>query len=154
MRTWRLCQARFADSAFDGSGAQRYGGRWHWPGTPVVYTASSLSLAALEALVHFDQDLTPAHFVAFDVGIPSRLRLRRITPAQLPPDWRAAPPADATRDIGTHWIRSCGTVGLIVPSALVPHEHNVLLNPRHPDFAHIRIGTPEPFAFDPRLLRE
>jgi RES domain-containing protein len=38
-----------------------------------------------------------------------------------------------------------------VPSSIVPHELNYLLNPLHPHFKRIRIGRPEPFSFDPRL---
>jgi RES domain-containing protein len=38
-----------------------------------------------------------------------------------------------------------------VPSVVVPTENNYLLNPNHPDFAGMRIGTPMPFPFDERL---
>ena len=51
---WRIVRARFADSAFDGEGARRYGGRWNSRGTRMVYTAGSQALAALEMLVHLD----------------------------------------------------------------------------------------------------
>jgi RES domain-containing protein len=40
-----------------------------------------------------------------------------------------------------------------VPSTLVPGESNYLLNPRHRDFAKLRIGAMIPFQFDPRLAR-
>ncbi|HZU85651.1 MAG TPA: hypothetical protein VE987_22145 [Polyangiaceae bacterium] len=32
-------------------------------------------------------------------------------------------------------------------------ESNVLVNPRHPDFARIALRGPEPFELDPRLAR-
>jgi RES domain-containing protein len=41
----------------------------------------------------------------------------------------------------------------VVPSAVIPNEPNYLLNPTHPEFQRIKIGSPQPFAFDPRLLR-
>lgn len=41
---------------------------------------------------------------------------------------------------------------LAVPSVIIPGELNYLLNPAHPEFAEIRMGAPEPFAFDPRLV--
>lgn len=153
MRTWRLCQERFAAAAFSGEGAQRYSGRWHWPGTPLIYTATSLALAALEVMVHFDHDLIPSTFVAFAVEIPAALRLQQLTPKLLPSNWRDMPAPEETKDLGSKWLKAGKTVGLIVPSRLVPQEHNVLLNPRHPDFLRLRIGAPEPFAFDPRLRR-
>jgi RES domain-containing protein len=40
-----------------------------------------------------------------------------------------------------------------VPSAVVPLEVNYLLNPAHRDFRRIRVATPQPFAFDPRLRK-
>jgi RES domain-containing protein len=153
MRVWRLCQERFASAAFTGDGARLYGGRWHRAGMPAIYTSSTLSLAALDVLVHFDHELAPARFVAFPVSIPTAVRLQRLSAKQLPRNWRALPAPDETQDLGSKWLKSRKSVGLIVPSALVPQERNVLLDPTHPDFARLRIGTPEPFSFDPRLVR-
>ena len=45
------------------------------------------------------------------------------------------------------------TVVLVVPSVLIPGESNYLINPGHPNFGKLRIGAPEPFEFDPRLLK-
>lgn len=153
MRVWRLCQERFAPAAFSGEGSRLYGGRWHQAGLPVIYTASSLSLAALEVLVHFDHDLIPAAFTAFAVEIPNTVRLQRLAPRKLPADWRVLPATEATRDIGARWFRAQKSVALIVPSALIPQEDNILLNPRHPDFAKVRMAPGVPFTFDPRLWR-
>jgi RES domain-containing protein len=56
------------------------------------------------------------------------------------------------RDIGTRWAETGETVVLQLPSAVVPEEHNFLVNPRHPDFRRLTIGAAEPFEFDERLL--
>ena len=40
---------------------------------------------------------------------------------------------------------------LEVPSAVVEHDSNYLLNPAHPDFSWIFVGDPKSFAFDERL---
>ena len=42
----RLVLSKYAESAFDGQGARLFGGRWNSKGTPMVYAASSLALAA------------------------------------------------------------------------------------------------------------
>ena len=42
---------------------------------------------------------------------------------------------------------------LRVPSTLTQSEFNFLLNPSHPEFSKIRIGSPRPYKFDPRLLK-
>jgi RES domain-containing protein len=55
--------------------------------------------------------------------------------------------------LGDRWLTDAPSAALRVPSALVPAEWNYLLNPRHPDFARIRIGTPEAVPVDPRLMR-
>jgi RES domain-containing protein len=58
-----LIQAEYAAHAFDGEGARLYGGRWNSPGRPVVYTAGSLALAALEVLVHLKSRLTLSRYM-------------------------------------------------------------------------------------------
>lgn len=40
---------------------------------------------------------------------------------------------------------------LRVPSVVVPEQANYLLNPAHPDFGRIRIGTATALVIDPRL---
>ncbi|MCK7472098.1 MAG: RES family NAD+ phosphorylase [Desulfomicrobium escambiense] len=54
---------------------------------------------------------------------------------------------------GRDWLAAGETAILSVPSAVMPRERNRLLNPLHPDFAHVRIGQPQSLATDVRLLR-
>jgi RES domain-containing protein len=49
-------------------------------------------------------------------------------------------------------VRRGAALALRVPSAVIPAETNVLLNPRHPDMARVRVVSIETFAFDRRLL--
>ena len=151
MRVWRLCKK--AHAAFDGEGARLAGGRWNRRGTAVVYASETLSLAALELLAHVDPALAPEDLVAIPAEIPDSVALTRIDPSDLPRSWRRAPAPESLARVGTDWVTAGTTAVLCVPSALVPRERNVLLNPRHADFAKIRIGAAEPFSFDPRLMR-
>ena len=50
--------------------------------------------------------------------------------------------------ICARWGWSCLMTWAFV---VVPVESNVLLNPRHPDMARVRIGSNEAFRFDSRL---
>jgi RES domain-containing protein len=149
MRVWRICKR--AHAAFDGEGARRAGGRWNPRGVAVVYASETLSLAALELLVHADPALLPEDLVAIEAEIPETVRVRRIEPEQLPRGWRRHPPPEALARIGAEWAAKLETAVLSVPSALVPRESNVLLNPAHAEFPRIRIRKPEPFALDARL---
>jgi RES domain-containing protein len=152
MRVWRICKAEHAAAAFTGEGALLYPGRWHHAGTPVVYCSESRALAALEQLVHLHRNRLPPHFVCFPVEIPDDLEISVVRVQDLPPDWRAHPRPTELRDIGTHWAETGATVVLQVPSAIVPGERNLLLNPRHSDFRRLVLGDSEPFELDERLV--
>jgi RES domain-containing protein len=151
VKVWRICKRRHA--AFDGEGARIAGGRWNRRGTAVVYVSETLSLAALELLVHCDPALLPDDLVSVRAEIPDGLAITRVEVEGLPRGWRRSPPPDALAAIGTDWARGASSAALSVPSALVPGERNLLLNPAHPDFRRIRVGKPEPFSLDSRLAR-
>jgi RES domain-containing protein len=150
LTVWRLVTARFAQTAFSGEGAKRYGGRWNRKGVPMVYTSGSRSLAMLELLVQ-DNSLR-AHYVAIPATIPPRVVIERVSPDDLPPDWRDPAARGQLQAIGTTWVRERRSAVLAVPSAVIPAEPNYLLNPFHPAFARIRIGEPEELATDLRLI--
>jgi RES domain-containing protein len=153
MQVWRLCRAQFAATAFDGEGARLYGGRWNHKGQPLVYCSATLSLAALEVLAHHRVPIPPHDFVAIPADIPAKLKLETLRAADLPADWRAEPAPARLQEIGANWLRSLSAPLLAVPSVIVPLEFNYLINPRHPDFARLRLGTPQAFPFDPRFWR-
>ena len=76
----------------------------------------------------------------------------RLPVKDLPPNWRAWPPAPVTRAIGGECATARRSLILAVPSAIIPEEVNFLLNPAHPDFRRVKIPKPVPFHFDPRLV--
>ena len=149
MLVWRI--AKRSRLTFDGEGARLYGGRWNHPGVAVVYTAESLSLAVLEFFVHLSPRDAP-DLVAVSADIPDPVRIERLDQRALPRDWRTTPAPVTLADLGTAWARKGTTAVLAVPSAIVPRERNYLLNPAHPDFVRVRVGRPEPFTLEPRML--
>ena len=148
---WRIVKQKYAATAFTGEGAARSGGRWNSHGTWVVYASGSKSLAALETLVHLNPPVQFA-YVSFRLDFPDSL-LETFPLEQLPADWTGHPPPPAAQFIGDSWVRSGSSPVLALPSVIIPGETNFLLNPRHPAFSRLRIGPPEPFAFDHRLLK-
>lgn len=150
--TWRITKRKHARNAFTGEGAREFGGRWNNPGTAIVYTAQSQSLAALEMLVHLDSSELLEKYVLIGVEFDQSL-VRPLEPSALPRHWRSDPPPPEVRLIGDDWILAGSSAVLQVPSALVPGENNFLLNPEHRDFATLRLGKPLAFRFDLRLAK-
>jgi RES domain-containing protein len=67
--------------------------------------------------------------------------------------WDATPPGKVSIDFGTVWLASLRSPLLIVPSAIVPDEHNVLINPRHPGSAGVTAAKIRKWLYDPRLTK-
>lgn len=150
MRAFRLVKAALAPAALDGEGARRFGGRWNSPGRPMVYAASSLSLAALEILVHLQDAALLRRAYAFLVLECVDGLAQRLDPGLLPPDWQR-PEHPALKEIGDRWLDARSSAALEVPSAIVPLEWNVLFNPLHPDWSRVSASAARAFSFDPRL---
>ena len=154
MRTaWRLCSARYQKSAFNGEGSYRYGGRWNYAGTRVVYTAESKSLASLELLVGLDRNEVPPDMVCFRVDIPDSVSLEETPLADFPVNWSDNPGSDQLKELGSAWAQSRRSLVLVVPSPVTPGEVNLLLNPEHKEFSQLGIGEPEAFRHDGRLFK-
>ena len=152
MLVWRI--TRSAHQAFDGEGAGLNGGRWNSEGRAVVYTSSTLSLAALELLVHVEPLLAPSDLVATEFDVPDAHGVGvQVTPDVFPhDDWRQYPAPEWQAELGDMWIEDGTFLWLAVPSAVVPHEFNILLNPRHASMGAVRAISMHPFSFDKRLL--
>jgi RES domain-containing protein len=101
--------------------------------------------------------IEPAHFarnfVLIAADLPGDLSTDVVDPDDLPDDWRTRYEDEALQQIGADWLDRVESVALIAPSAVVPTERNIILNPDHPDFGAIEIHDPEPYRFDPRLMR-
>lgn len=151
VHTFRLVKAKHSATAFSGEGARLVGGRWNLPGTSLVYTSETLSLAALETFVHLQPVDKRIRYVWFRVTIPANVSIDKLT--TLPKSWHDSPPGEATQSAGTRWAKQATAAVLRVPSILVPGEHNLLLNPQHPQFKRLKISKPEPFEFDGRLWK-
>ena len=153
MIAWRLARAIDRPAAFSGAGAFQYGARWNSPGRYAVCASVNLSTAALEILAHAATPRAiPRDELAIRVVIPDDMAIERVEIPQLPRDWQE-PSHPACQALGDAWIKRNRSAVLDVPSAVVPQDRNVVLNPRHPDFARIDTSDPgSPFRWDPRLI--
>jgi RES domain-containing protein len=148
---WRIAKRAQARQAFSGEGARIAGGRWNLPGDPVVYVSSTLALAAMETFIHLGEEGLSIAFDYFRIEIPGSVTITRCD--KPPRSWRAEPPGESSMRCGSAWLREGRSAVLDVPSAIVPVERNLLLNPRHPHSAQLVISRPKPFAFDPRMWK-
>lgn len=153
MLAWRILKAKHAVDPLSGEGARLHGGRWNHKGIRLVYCASSLSLAALEVLVNVDHADAPGDLVKVCVEIPDALPARRLTSTDLPAGWNDPSGSVVLKDLGGQWIADASEAVLIVPSAVIPEERAILINPAHPDTAKIQVISSLPFAFDARLKK-
>jgi len=149
-RAWRIVREEHGSAAFDGEGAWRFGGRWNSRGTRMIYTSGTLSLAALETLVHLNPPVA-FKYVAIPVEFDEAL-VETFATSDLPADWNEEPPPPSTAEIGDRWVNESRSPVLELPSVIIPAEPNYLLNPAHSEFKRIRIGKPVRFSFDPRLI--
>jgi RES domain-containing protein len=149
---WRMLKTKHLVHAFDGEGARRFGGRWNSVGIPICYCAAHVSLAALEILAHLQATGPLTSYSVLPVTFAPDL-VERISVTELPADWAASPAPTELRRVGDGWANAQRSAVLEVPSVIVPQESIYLVNPQHPDFSKIRLGKPEAFALDPRLLK-
>lgn len=153
---WRVADRAYTEppfNPFDGEGARLHGGRWNTAGVPVVYAAGACSLALLEVLVHVPDLVVLQGYCVYRVEVPDSL-IADVPFEALPENWNQPGLVPDLRKLGDEWARSRASVALRVPSAIVPVEHNFVLNPRHPDFGLLEVGPREPLPVDPRLLKK
>ena len=147
MKLWRI--SNYDD--LKGSGGLIAPGRWHNRGIPVVYLAESPALAMLEILVNFELELDeiPSNYQLLDIESGETTCISTLSDKSLPVDW--ASNVDLTRAIGDEWLSSLKSPLLRVPSAIVPHSYNYLLNPRHEAASQVKIIRAQLHPFDRRL---
>ncbi len=151
MRLWRIARAKFQQ--LDGEGARLNGGRWNSEGRALVYASTSAPLAVLELLVHVDVEDLPDDLVITKIDVPEDVQVTGVSPDELPDGWNSTPDHPACVGLGDEWLAASATLLLRVPSAVMPAETNVLINPEHSDVERVNIVVRHPFSFDPRLLR-
>ena len=154
---WRIATDTPSYEADDlsGAGAKTTGGRWNEKNVPVVYTSESRALACLETVVHLNAGGLPLNRYLVEVTIPEDVwsEARREDAISLAVGWDAEPAGRVSIGFGTNWLRSGGSALLVVPSAIVPEEFNVLINPQNLASAGITANKVRKWLYDSRLVR-
>ncbi len=150
MIVYRIGKWKYLDD-LSGTGARLYGGRWNQVGTEMLYTSTHLSLAVLELLANNIRRLVDDTYGYISLEIPDDCKVEAISPSDLQADWRAAQYSDQTTQIGSQWASSKTSLALMVPSAVLHQENNVLINSNHEDFSLITVKNKGRLELDRRV---
>jgi RES domain-containing protein len=148
MILYRITRCNYAD--LSGTGSRLYGGRWNSDGRLMVYLASSRSLAMLESLAHLSVTNIPFEYCMMIIEAPDNFI--EVGLQSLPEGWNEFPEPNSIKHFGNDFLQENKHLLLKVPSAIIPEEHNYLMNPLHPQAAKVKIISSLPFRFDPRLV--
>jgi RES domain-containing protein len=151
MIVFRLSKSKYTKD-LSGKGAEMSGGRWNSKGVALVYTSESRALCTTEIAVHTPLGNIPLDYHLVAIEIPNEVKIKVLTVADLPDDWKSLPHSHSTQKIGDEFISVEKQLVLKVPSVVVQGEFNYLINPSHKDFKKIKIKSIEPFNFDERLF--
>lgn len=158
MEVYRITTKKWADTLQ----ASGYMARWNSNGVFVIYTACSKSLACLENLVHRNFQRKNELFKVVTIHIPDNITGQEITLNEIEKstskekiDWKlpGIKPYRKCGLFGDKWALANSSLYLKTPSAIIPDEYNILINPNHPHFSKVKILSVEDFYIDRRLLR-
>ena len=84
--------------------------------------------------------------------MPDDLYVASLSKSNLPDGWNGLSNYTITQSLGAKWLSSRDSCVLKVPSSIVIHEYNYILNVHHADFDRLKIVGVEDYLYDPRLL--
>jgi RES domain-containing protein len=150
MLVYRLNQEKYKDD-ISGYGAFLNGGRWNEKEQYLLYTATSRSLALLEALVHLKQSSNIIKWYILTIEMPDLPTISSVIKFEkLPKDW--AVNESVTKYIGSKFILDKQLLFMEVPSIIIPEENNVIINPKHQYFNKVKIKQNKLLRLDKRLV--
>ncbi|MDR6807987.1 RES domain-containing protein [Dyadobacter sp. BE34] len=150
MIAYRLAARAYIDD-LSGSGAKLFGGRWNPVGCPCIYASQNLSLALLEKYVHAEFRESMERLALLRIDIPDDDKLVfHVDDRQLKKNW--ANDISYSQWIGEQILTDPEIIAFTTPSAIVPSERNVILNPLAKKFGVIQFLPAVDFSADLRLL--
>ncbi len=147
---WRIARRPYALDRL-GMGARQAGGRWNQVGTSVIYAGCSIAITALERL-HL-AGVVPPDLVLVRVELPDHYSAEQPKLSNLPRGWDLVPAGPDSMAFGTKWAQENRSLVLYVPSAVLREESIAVLNPRHSEFAAVKMTIERAFSYDPRMYR-
>lgn len=153
MEVFRISRDKYAG----GLVASGKASRWSKDNQFVIYTSASRSLATLENVVHLNSIHPTFTYRTMVISLSDeQLLFKEIVEHELPVGWRSAKSYAACQDIGSEWYVKSESLVLKVPSVIIPHEYNYIINTRHSSFNsyNVSLVRNEDYFWDERLFRQ
>lgn len=150
MLVYRITRVQFAND-LSGEGVRLYGSRWIPAGIPALYAAQNRALAVLEFYAHMPREFAPGRLKLVTIDIPATIKPFVVSLSAMPEYWDKFPVPPEVQSIGADLFKA-GKMVIQVPSALVPHEFNFVINTAHTSTKNITIANTEDFSYDERLV--
>lgn len=152
MLAWRVSSEKWI-ADLTGRGAAIAGGRWNDQDVPAVYMGLTPAICCLESFVHASGvPLAPMKIACFELPDDQALYLN-VAGKDLPEGWASLPADRASMDFGTRWLTGGTQLAMVVPSAVLPLEKNLVINPQHPAKTQIKLIEVYDFAYDQRMFK-
>lgn len=149
MIVYRLANKDYIDDR-DGVGAKLFGGRWNAINTPCIYTSEHISLALLEKFIHAKVAENMQNIALLKIELPDDESLFHVDSKKLKQSWTSD--FDYTQWLGEQLLEDQSILAFSVPSAIIPEERNVIINPLSKRFQESRFKEICNFTTDYRLL--
>ncbi|HBI87546.1 RES family NAD+ phosphorylase [Sphingobacterium multivorum] len=150
MLVYNIRKSRYANT-LQASGVAN---RWNKDDEYVIYTGESIALSTLELVAHRSSIIIKSDYKLLFIQLAiEESDITVVTINNLPKNWKSIESYPALQEIGSKWYKERKSLLLQVPSALVPWEHNYLINTSHPKFSSkVSILSTEDYIWDNRLL--
>jgi RES domain-containing protein len=158
MIVYRLCSAAFASRRFalNGEGTALRGQRWNPQGRRAAYFASSRALCALEYLVHIGDvdDVPELRMLRVELPDDPSLLHDFSDGRGLPRAWKTMSALRRCQQFGDNLFKHNDSLGFKIPSALIPAEWNIVLNPEFVAFrtSIVSFRSEGRFSYDARFF--
>ncbi|MEL6495191.1 MAG: RES family NAD+ phosphorylase [Cyanobacteria bacterium J06623_7] len=146
MELFRITRIKYLENYTGRGGSFLNGARWNKPGIPVLYFATTPSVALLEMANYLPSPrLIPADYRLGIYHLPDNISRKAIAVENLPSDWSRYPYPLSTQALGSQWLNEGSSLILLVPSVAVPAglENIAVINPRYPEIKRLHLISVE-----------
>jgi RES domain-containing protein len=156
MRLYRITKEKYLNNLAGKGKSFLDSARWNSPGIPVLYFASSASVALLEMANYLPSPrLVPPNYKLGIYELPDTVSSQTLNIQNMPPDWAEYPYPVSTQKIGSQWLTDNSSLCLFVPSVAIPAgmENIIVVNPNHPQITSLKLLSFESDLFNKSAFR-